>query len=425
MIYTHLRRNVAGILTDFVGFGTALGFIGFDTLLPLLTFALTGNEALVGLIGTLWIGFWLLPQLAAGRWLAGRPRKKPVMIGAAAVSRASLCLYVALLALGGPLDRGLAFAGLVAMVVVFRGLDSVAAVAWFDIVSKTLPSQVRSRVFGAGQALANVFRFGASLVVTAAIYGGLVYPDSFAMLYGFAAIALALSLVGLLALREPVEHAVAGASMSDQMSLLAHAVHVLRKDRSFRQVTIVRLMVGLFDLARPQYIVHATNELGLPASNIGLFIAAQTIGGILGSIALGQLSERKGTTAVIRVTAFLAVSAPLIALALQAFGHGQPTLAAAGYVVVYVLIGALDASFLLGFLVYVLDIAPPGERPAYTGLANTIAGAIVIAPAIGGIILQLTSYPALFLSAAVGGAAAMLGARRLPAAAPAADRIEA
>jgi len=425
MIYTHLRRNVAGILTDFVGFGTALGFIGFDTLLPLLAFALTGNEALVGLVGTLWIGFWLLPQLAAGRWLAGRPRKKPVMIGAAVISRTALVLFVALLALGGSLDRGLVFAGLIAMIAVFRGLDSVAAVAWFDIVSKCLPSAVRSRIFGAGQALANVFRFGASLVVTAAIYGGLVYPGSFAMLYGFAAIALALSLVGLLVLREPVERAAAGASMSEQMGVLAHAVHVLRKDRAFRQVTLVRLMVGLFDLARPQYIVHAANELGLPASNVGLFIAAQTIGGILSSIALGRLSEGKGSTAVIRITSLLAVSVPLIALALQTFGHGQPELAMAGYLLVFALIGALDASFLLGFLVYVLDIAPPGERPAYTGLANTIAGVIVVAPTIGGVILQLTSYPALFLSAAMGGALALLGARRLPAAAPVADRVEA
>jgi len=145
MIHVNLRRNVAGILTDFVGFGTSLGFIGFDTLLPLLTFALTGNEALVGLVGTLWIGFWLLPQLAAGRWMAGRPRKKPVMVITAAISRASLGLFVVMLALGGSLDRGLVFAGLVAMVAIFRGLDSVAAVAWFDIVSKTLPADVRSR----------------------------------------------------------------------------------------------------------------------------------------------------------------------------------------------------------------------------------------------------------------------------------------
>ena len=119
------------------------------------------------------------------------------------------------------------------------------------------------------------------------------------------------------------------------------------------------------------------------------------------------------------------MSVPLIALVLQAFGHGRPGLATAGYLLIFVLIGTLDASFLLGFLVYVLDIAPPGERPAYTGLANTIAGVIVIAPTVGGIILQLTSYPVLFLSAALGGALAWLGARHLPAAAPAADLVKA
>src|SRR3990172_3351307 len=99
MLASNLRRNVTGIIADFVGFGTALGFIGFDTLLPLLVFTLTGDKTLVGLVGTLWTGLWLLPQLAAGRWMAGRPRKKPVLIWSAIISRTPLVLFVALLAL--------------------------------------------------------------------------------------------------------------------------------------------------------------------------------------------------------------------------------------------------------------------------------------------------------------------------------------
>ena len=273
-------------------------------------------------------------------------------------------------------------------------------VGLFDLVCKVLPVAVRGRVFGWSQALANVFRFGASIVVTAAIAGGLVYPDSFAMLYGLALAALGLSLIGLLALREPPE--VNAASMSGQLGVLEHALHVLRRDVAFRRATIARLLVGLFDLARPQYVVHATQELGLPDSNIGLFIAAQTIGGIAASLALGRLSERRGSTAVIRVTTILAAGVPLLALALHAFGHQQPGLALAGYVTLFGLIGSIEASFLIGFLAYVLDIAPAGERTAYTGLANTLGGLVVIAPAIGGVILRLTSYPVLFVCAAMG-----------------------
>lgn len=412
MIAADLRRNFTGIITDFVGFGTALGFIGFDTLLPILVFMLTGNQTLVGLVGTLWTGTWLLPQLAAGRWMARRPRKKPVLIGSAIVSRVPLLLFIGLLALGHTVGPAIVFVGLIVAIMMFRGFDAVAAVAWFDLVSKVLPPTVRGRVFGSGQALANVFRFGASIVVTAAIAGGLKYPDSFVMLYGFAVISLAVSMVGLSILREPVEKT--EALMSDQMGFVAHALYVLREDARFRQMVIARLLVGLFDLARPQYVVHATVELGLPDSNIGLFIAAQTIGGIVASVALGRLSERRGSTAVIRVTTILAATVPLIAFVLHAVGHHQPALATAGYLILFVLIGAIDASFLIGFLAYVLDIAPPGERTAYTGLANTIGGLVVIAPTIGGIILQLTSYPVLFVCAAMGGVLSFLATLRLP-----------
>jgi MFS family permease len=104
----------------------------------------------------------------------------------------------------------------------------------------------------------------------------------------------------------------------------------------------------------------------------------------------------------------------LIAFVLHAVGHHQPALATAGYLILFVLIGAIDASFLIGFLAYVLDIAPPGERTAYTGLANTIGGLVVIAPTIGGIILQLTSYPVLFVCAAMGGVLSFLATLRLP-----------
>ncbi|HJW84157.1 MAG TPA: MFS transporter [Anaerolineae bacterium] len=414
MIASNLRRNVAGILTDFVGFGTALGFIGFDTLLPLLVFTLTGDKTLIGLVGTLWTGLWLLPQLAAGRWMAGRARKKPVLIWSAIVSRVALVLFVALLAFGHSVGPAPVFAGLLAVIVVFRGFDAVAAVAWFDLIGKVLPPDVRGRVFGSGQALSNVFRFGASLVVTAAIAGGLRYPDSYVMLYGLAVLCLGVSLAGLLVLREPAErnHAL----MSDQFGLVAHALHVVRQDVRFRQMVIARLLVGAFDLARPQYVVHATKVLGLPDSNIGLFIAAQTIGGIVASLLLGRLSARKGSVSVIQITTLLAAGGPLLALMLHLAGRTQPGLALAGYLLLFMLIGSIDASFLIGLLAYVLDIAPPGERTAYTGLANTIGGLTVIAPTIGGVLLQWSSYPVLFVCASLGGALALLTALKLPAA---------
>ena len=70
-----LRRNVTALMIDSGGFGMAMGFIGYSTVLPALALALTHSEPLVGLVSTVWTGIWLLPQLFAGRWMAGRPRK--------------------------------------------------------------------------------------------------------------------------------------------------------------------------------------------------------------------------------------------------------------------------------------------------------------------------------------------------------------
>jgi hypothetical protein len=51
---------------------------------------------------------------------------------------------------------------------------------------------------------------------------------------------------------------------------------------------------------------------------------------------------------------------------------------------------------------YVLEIAPPGQRPTYTGLTNTLTGLLLPVPILGGWLLQSTSYPVLFAVSAVG-----------------------
>src|SRR5512136_2740268 len=85
-----LRRNTWAALVDSGGFGAALGFIGYSTVLPTMALALTKSEPYVGLITTLWSGMWLLPQLPAGRRLAGRAYNKPVLLKMSLISRIAL-----------------------------------------------------------------------------------------------------------------------------------------------------------------------------------------------------------------------------------------------------------------------------------------------------------------------------------------------
>ncbi len=406
-----LRRNVKALITDSGAFGGALGFMGYSTVVPSLVLALTNSEPLVGLITTIWAGAWLLPQLPAGRWMAGRPRKKPILLWSAFIGRSGIAVFALLLAMN--LDRAWLFILFALALTLFRGMDAISAVAWFDIISKVLPLNVRGRALGWMQTGAFISQFLTSFVVTWALgTSGPNFPLNYALLIFGAALCLATSSTALLFLVEPASDV--SSNVSGQLSIGAHAWHILKSDRAFRQSSIARVLLAIKDLAISFYVVHATQELGIARSTIGLFLAAQTLGGVVGSLILGAISERRGSQLVIRLSMFLSMVPPVMALLMNFVGAANVTLATIGYVIVFAAIGATDGSFLLGFLQYILDIAPPVERTAYTGLANTIGGLLVIAPTIGGIVLQATSFPVLFLAALAGPILGLIVAWGLP-----------
>jgi MFS family permease len=406
-----LRRNVIAMLVDSGAFGSALGFMGYSTVLPSLVIMLTHSEPLVGLINTLYMGMWLLPQLPAGRWMANRPRKKPVLLASAFIARSPVLFLALALALN--LDRALLFILLTATIVLFRGFDSVSAVAWFDIISKMLPLNLRGRVLGWTQAAAFVLQFATSFLVTWALgVSGPVFPGNYALLMFLAALGLLTSTLALLFYGEPSGDV--SNNVSGQLSISAHAKHILKNDRAFRQSSIVRVLSGGIALAIPFYAVHAITQLGLPEDLLGVFLAVQTIGGVVSALITGAISERYGSYIVIRITLLLAMVPPALGVLLNLIGPGGGAILIIGNILIFAAIGATDGSFLLGFLQYIIEIAPDVERTAYTGLANTIGGMTVIASLIGGVLLQATSYPVLFIAAAIGPVIGLIVAWTLP-----------
>jgi MFS family permease len=194
---------------------------------------------------------------------------------------------------------------------------------------------------------------------------------------------------------------------------------VLREDVDFRVLTIVRWLAGLGGLASPFYIVYATSELGMPAQTIGLFISAQTAGSITAGFLLGYLNERWGSRIVIQVSRLLALIQPLLALAfvgLPIFLGGDIAssyLTPLAYASIFLLMGIVNGAMMPGFVSYIVDLAPEGSRPLYAGLANTLSGAVMVVPLLGGWLLEVTSYPVLFIATAVGSALSLLFALQL------------
>jgi MFS family permease len=409
---SHYRRNFVCFVLDYVFFGVGMAFVSQTTVLPSFISQLTDSAPLIGLASTVQTGAWLLPQLIAASYLAGKDRKKPYILLPAAVGRPVFWLLAGVLFLAGDpaptLILGLFFVSLA----IFMGTDALASVAWFDVLSKAIPPTRRGRLIGAGQVLSGLLTVGAGAVVNALLGPqGPPFPHNYALLFFLAGMAFFASWLAISFLREPVKPT--QTKRLPWNTFLPKLLTVLREDRTFSLLTALRLLTGLSGMATPFYVIYATKELHFSAETIGLFISSQVVGGILAGFVLGYLNERSGSKIVVQCSTILAIASPLLALLMRPIGHLAGASTVYVYSLIFLAIGALNSSYMSGFMNFVLELAPSEERATYIALTNTLCGVLLVIPFLGGWLLQATSYPVLFAITAGGVAFALLLTFRL------------
>jgi MFS family permease len=391
----HYRRNFVAFMGDIIFFSLALNFASSTTVLPDFVGRLTDSEVAVGLLTTVINGAWLLPQLIFANLLTNKRRKKPYLIRGAILGRPLYLLYATALALGLHRQPALALVLLYGVQLFFFGSDSLAAVAWFDMLGKAIPDARRGRLLGSAQLISGLLSIGAGVLIFALLSAdGPPFPHNYAIILALAGSFLLLSLLSCGFMVEPDEPV-----DEDRLALrdyVAHLRNTLRQDRAFARLIVVRLLAGFDGLALSLYILFAIRELGLPSEVVGLFAAVQNLGRIVASVGLGTLAERAGSRRVVQVTTAISLTAPLVGLALLLTGAGESTTTTVIFAWVFVVIGIVMNGAMLGFYNYVLELAPAGQRPTYVGLFNTIGGVLIVLPTVGGWLLRTTSYGVLF-----------------------------
>jgi MFS family permease len=405
----HYRWNFGAFMVDYVCFGLALTFASFSTVMPAFVGQLTDSAPVIGLVGTVFHGGWLLPQLAVARLINDKPRKKPYML--AGMSGRVMFWIIALALWAGLARRPTAMLVLFFTCLgLFATTDGVASVAWFDIIARAIPLRQRGRLIGLSQFISGLVGVGAGALV-GAVLEQRPFPGNYALLFALAGAVLAPSAIALSLIREPpIEDAdpLAEGQAQAQGEKEKGAKEKgnwakILADPIFRRLIACRILVGMMGLCTSFYVVHAANELHLPQSVIGNFVIAQTLTGVGASVVLGLVSERWGPRYVARVGSAAAVAGPLFALVahLASTSNSGGDWLAQAYPFVYVAIGVVYSTWMLGFTNYLLEIAPDEMRPAYVGLGNTITGVLALVPMAGGWLLEATSYTVLFGATAV------------------------
>lgn len=411
------RHNFLAFATDYILFAVALGVINPNTVLPTLAARLGASTTLVGALITVFSVCWTLPQLFAGNVASRFERKKQLMVRMALIGRPIMLALAALIALTRAQPSWLILAALFAAFALFLGTDSFSAVSWYDILGRAFPPERRGSYIALWQVGKSVALLGASALVGFILSaGGPPFPYNYALLFGIAGVLLLGAAFALSRIHEPPTDGEACTSYVAWRDFGRHIVQLWRSDPRLRRISMARVLFTLSTMAFPFYILYATEELRFSTQIIGLFIAAQTAGMLIASLVLGRIADRYGAHRTIQIGALLAVSAPILALAIVFTSGDQPGILHNTYAWIYICMGLSENLMMLGYANYVMDIAPANRRTIYMGTFNTLATIGVFGPTIGGWLLGHTSYPVLFATALACGIGALLWAFVLPSA---------
>ncbi len=399
-----------------------LAFADSSTVLPAFIHKLSGSDLLVGLTGSMMTAGWMWPQLLMSNLLEHRPRKMPFYaLGMSVRVLAWLAVFCCTVTIGerNPMLLATSFLGLYFLSSSAMG---VSTLPYMDIVSKSIVPQCRARFFSLRQLYGGFFAIWVGFLVRAVlgdesdftgILGGITqifktltmyfigsicnietdlgFPYNYAFLFICSVAAAFLSFVSFLGVREPIHPVQATRQPISQH--LKQGPHFLQTDANYRRFILFRVFAHFSGMASPFYIPYALKQLGFSEATIGFFIVSSALSGVVSNTAWGYVGEKYGVRWVLIITAGMMGIPPILAFS---SGILPISLQMPAFFLIFIVGGILGNGMMVGFMAYMLNIAPPRNRPTYIGFMNTLLMPVSFAPVLGGLLAPYIGYRWLF-----------------------------
>lgn len=341
----------------------------------------------------------LLPQLFTVNRIRAMDRRKWAWAGGSLVQGlAALAIVLVGLTLEGWI-AGALIAGALGILALAR---SVCSVSYKDILGKTIGKARRGAITGTASSIAALAVVAFALILMT----GLV--DRRVLVLGAIALAAALWIAASLVfstLREVAKPAGAGDGVPWE-----HFRH-LRADPMLVRFIIVRGLLVSTALAPPFLVVLGGSEEGA-FQRLGALVLASSAASFLSSYVWGRLADRSSRWVLILagLAGALALGGALV---FQALGLVQTVWAIPA--VLFVLMIAYHG-VRQGRSTYLVDMAPEQNRSAYTAVANTVIGLILLGSGVIGALASVAgpaAAVALFAAMSLAGGAVALGLREV------------
>ena len=368
-------------------------FYNPDTILPIFLDHFTKSKTLIGLSSTL-IGRLggiasVFPQLLVANKIENKTHKKPLLIFAITVRALSWGLLAFTTYIFNNTYPNLTIFFLFVTLILHTFMGGIAAVPFFDIWGKSLPSNLRGRFFGYRQLWGGILAIGSGLIVKNILENNAIeFPYNFALLFSLVFIFLRISYIALGSVKEPTEKV-----YKNQLpfkDFLKKAFLIIKKNSNYKKFIMVEILAGAGGMALPFYVLYLKDVLQIELGMVGILLSAQMLGSVLSNILWAHLSDFVGNKKVVQISTFAGLMVPIVALMTQFKNELL-------YLLLFAIIGFFIAGRTIGNTNYLLDIASPKDRPIYISLTGTLLFPVSFFPLIGGLIAQYISYNMLFI----------------------------
>ncbi|MBI3961892.1 MAG: MFS transporter, partial [Deinococcus sp.] len=286
-------------------------FFNPNTILAVFAAQLGASNTIIGLLPSMRIGGWLLPQLIVASRIAHLPRKLPVYVGAFFGRSTTYGLIALSTWLLG--DRPQLLLYLFFMLVAMNSLGSgIAGLPFMEVVGKVIPPQNRGVFFGARNVSGGTLSLLGGLFISWLLGSQLLsFPREYALLFTLTFFFNGLGLGAFCLVREPPGEPQRRSGLWQQ---LVQAPGLLRQDANYRRFLTSRLLLSLGAVSDPFYAIFAKRQLHAPDELIGTYLFSLTAAGIASNLLWGALADRVGSKLVVTLGSGLALMAPLYAL---------------------------------------------------------------------------------------------------------------
>ena len=365
----------------------AISFISVSTVLPVFIQRIGGNPIAVGSVSVLWYVGLYMPQLVFIKFFHNKRKIKPVVLGTGLIYRFQfLILSIVCFLFLGNLDPSFSVPLMLFLIFITTMAGSTTGPPWFHFFSKTTPVKLRGRLLALRWMLGSAFGLIAGYLVSV-ILSSVSYPNNFALLFLLCFVFTMVSFYFLNRVEESFETS-AESKQASFKEILFQSKEILRRNKDFKNYLFADALILMSLTASSFYAVYAVIKFNLPTSYAGTFTVILMAGQLLGNFVFGYLGDYYGHKINILILASASAAASLSAVLannILVFG------------IVFFFTGCTLAVQGVSRLAFVVEICNESERPIYIGLLNTITAPTILFGVLGGYLITIIGYVAVFL----------------------------